>query len=145
MSYDLILQSDPDRVGPDLLAQLESLVASSSVLAGCELSQGGNEPVGDLEALEEAFQEQEASRSDFAEFCLSRRLDPGSDDAANRYLEKLWGRSLLTVYLPGDPPLVTRAFAELRRIAATLDLQLHDPQAGVNIESSYPGLLPPHF
>jgi hypothetical protein len=96
-------------------------------------------------ALEDAFQEQEASRVGYAEYCRDRHIDPGSDEAANRYVERLWGRPLLTVYLPGDLPLVKAAFAELRRIVATLDLQLHDPQAGLSIDPSYSGSLPPHF
>jgi hypothetical protein len=49
------------------------------------------------------------------------------------------------VCLPHDPQLVEAAFAELRRIAHTFSMALHDPQLGEDIDPSYDGRLPPCF
>src|SRR5262245_23090365 len=137
MSYDLALRAKTVTV--ELIDQIRERVGASRTLSASEprFHDMSAPPFGDLDDLEDAFEDRKVSRREYRRFCEEQSVDPESDSTAGTFLQSVYGVDVLVVHLGSDSAVVRTAFAELRELGARFGLALHDPQAGSDVAEAY--------
>jgi hypothetical protein len=150
MSYDLILQTHPNRdfAARDLETIQQDIGCSTTLQRLCEVIPGrlGASNI-DVLVLGEGLDFGDFSERDFTDFCSRRGLpvDRQHQDSAAAFVRSQLGFAIATFKLPMTDAEARVAYAEIVQLAIRYGLRVTDPQKGDDVDLQEPGFLPPKW
>jgi hypothetical protein len=146
MSYDLILQTHPNRdiAANDLDTIQQDIGRSATLQRLCEVTPGQlAASTVDVLVLGEGLDFGDFSERDFTEFCSRRGLpaDRQHPDSAAAFIRSRLGFAVATFKLPTTDAEARVAYSEIVQLAIRHGLRVVDPQNGSDVDLNEPGSL----